>query len=74
VTQHRDIVGDSQGFAQLVGDEDCRSAVGRVAPEPAQELVALPWREDGGRLVQDEDPCSSAQCLEDLDALLGGDR
>ena len=57
-----------------MADED--DAVALVA-EPAQDgedLLRLLGREDGGRLVEDQDPGLAIEGLEDLDPLLPADR
>ena len=49
-------------------------ALGGEAPEDLEDLLGLLRRQDGGRLVEDEDPGLPVERLEDLDPLLPADR
>ena len=69
-----DPVGDLQDLVELVADEDDAVALGGEAPEDREDLLGLLGRQDGGRLVEDEDPRVPVERLEDLDALLPADR
>jgi hypothetical protein len=59
-----------------VRDEDDRHSLGRQGAQDAEELAGLLRRQDGGRLVEDQDVGVPVERLEDLDALLlpDGDR
>ena len=69
-----DPVGDLEDLVELVADEDDRVALGGEAPEDLEDLLGLLRRQDGGRLVEDEDPRLPVERLEDLDPLLPADR
>ena len=69
-TQDGYTVRDVENFIQLVADEDDRHAFARERPEDPEQLDCLLGRQDGGRLVEDEDVRSSIERLQDLDALL----
>ena len=71
--EHGDAVGDLEHLAELVRDEDDRDA---LAPQRAQDLEqvqGLLRRQDGGRLVEDQDVGVPVERLHDLDALLLAD-
>ena len=70
----RDPVGDLEDLVQLVADEDDAVAFVGEAAEDGEDLLRLLRRQDGGRLVEDEDPGLAVERLEDLDALLPADR
>ncbi len=72
--QHGDPVGDLRHLVQLVADEDDRFPLGRQAADDREQLAGLLGREDGGRLVEDEDVGVAVEGLEDLDPLLLPDR
>ena len=57
-----------------MADEDDAVALGRQAAQDREDLLGLLGREDGGRLVEDEDPRLAVERLEDLDPLLPADR
>ena len=68
--QHRDPVGQRQRLGQLVRhDDDRRAGRGQLAQQDEQ-LLHLVGGEDGGRLVEDQEPRRRDQRLQDLDALL----
>ena len=69
-----DPVGDLEHLVQLVADEDDRVALGGKASEDFEDLLCLLRCQDGGRLVEDEDPRLPVERLEDLDPLLPADR
>ena len=73
VAQHRDPVGDGEHLAQLVGDEDDRLALIDEAADDTEEVVDLAWREDRGRLIEDQDVGLAEEGLDELDALLFAD-
>ena len=56
-----------------MGDEDDRQPFARERAEDREQLTCLLGRQDGGRLVEDEDVRAAEQRLEDLDALLLAD-
>ena len=49
-------------------------ALGREPAQDREDLLGLLGRQDGGRLVEDEDPGLAVERLEDLDPLLPADR
>ena len=59
---------------QLVGDEHDRLALRDQAAHDAEELLDLPRREHGRRLVEDQDVGFAEQRLQQLDSLLLADR
>ena len=70
----RDPVGDLEDLVELVADEDDAVALGREAAQDGEDLLGLLRRQDGRRLVEDEDPGLAVERLEDLDPLLPADR
>ena len=52
----RDPVGDLEDLVQLVADEDDAVALGGEPPQDGEDLLGLLRRQDGRRLVEDEDP------------------
>ena len=70
VADHGDAVCDLAHLAQLVRDEHDRGAIVAELPHDLHKVVGLLRREDGGRLVKDEDLCVTREGLDDLDALL----
>ena len=64
----------SRTFVQLVADEDDAATALGETPQQQEDLFRLLRREDGRRLVQDEDARVAIERLEDLDALLLADR
>ena len=70
----RDPVRDLEDLVQLVADEDDAVALLGEPPQDREDLLGLLGREDGGRLVEDEDPGVAVERLEDLDPLLPADR
>ena len=52
--QHGDAVGDGEHFVELVADEDDGLAVGRHLAQGVEEGFGFLRREDGGRLVEDQ--------------------
>ena len=57
-----------------MADEDDAGAVLAQPSQDAEDLTGLLWRQDRGRLVEDEDPRSAVDRLQDLDALLLSER
>src|SRR5439155_17878344 len=53
---HGDAIRDLEDLVELVADEDDARALRAKLPEHAEDLARLLRREDGGRLVEDEDP------------------
>src|SRR5207249_8821680 len=70
---HGDAIRDLEDLVELVADEDDARALRAKLPEHAEDLARLLRREDGGRLVEDEDPRVAVDRLEDLNALLLAD-
>src|SRR5438309_8927941 len=60
--QDGDAVSDLEHFVQLVADEDDRLAVRLEAANDREELRRLLWRQDSGRLVENENLCAAIQC------------
>jgi hypothetical protein len=71
--QHGDPIRDLEHLVQLVGDEDDRLPVGLQAVDDPEELACFLRRQDGGRLVEDEDVCAPVERLQDLHPLLLAD-
>ena len=69
-----DAVGDRSDLVELVRDEDHGAALGRHAPQHLEQRLGLLRREDGGGLVEDQQPGLTREGLDDLDALLLTDR
>ena len=69
LAHHGDDVGDLADLAQLVGDEDDGLALAAQRSQDAEEVVDLLRRQDGRRLVEDQDVGAPVERLEDLDAL-----
>ncbi len=67
---HGDPVGDLADLAELVGDEDDGGPALAELAHGLHQLVGLLGRQDGGRLVEDQDPGIAGERLDDLDALL----
>ncbi len=73
VTEDRYAVGERFDFVHFVRDyDDGLSVVAHVA-QHGEELVGLLRRENGGRLVKDENVRAAVEDLYDLDRLLLGD-
>jgi hypothetical protein len=72
-TEHGDPVGDRHDLVELVADEDDAAAVLHHAPQTLEEAEGLLRRQDGGGLVEDEDPGAAVEVLEDLHPLLLAD-
>jgi hypothetical protein len=53
-----------------VGDQDDGFALVRQGAQEGEELIGLIGRQDGGRLVENQDVGPAHQRLQDLDALL----
>ena len=71
--QDADAVGDLQDLVELVRDEDDAEALRRHAAQRLQQTARLLRREDGGRLVEDEDARAEVEQAQDLDPLLLAD-
>ena len=69
-----DPVGDLEHLVQLVRDEDDRHPAGLQVAEDLEQLERLLRREDGGRLVEDQDVRLAVERLQDLHPLLLADR
>src|SRR5207245_2075825 len=70
---HGDAIRDLEDLVELVADEDDARALRAKLPEHAEDLARLLRREDGGWLVEDEDPRVAVDRLKDLNALLLAD-
>ena len=71
---HGDPVGVGDHLAELVGDEHDRGAARGDAAHGREKPLRFLVGEHRGRLVEDEDAGAADEHLEDLDALLLGDR
>ena len=69
VAQDRDAVRDGQHLVQLVADEDRRPARGAQLADDPEQPSGLLGRQDGGRLVEDQDAGAAVQRAQDLDSL-----
>ena len=72
LAEHRHPVGDIQHLMELVGDDDEGLTVRLHVPHDLEQLVRLLRRQDGGRLVQDQNIRAPEQYLDDLHSLLLG--
>ncbi len=72
-TDDGDVVGDFTDFAELVGDEDDRSALVTECAHDLHEFVDLLRREDGRGFVEDQVLRSPCEGFQDLDPLLDAD-
>ena len=70
---HGDLVGDGEHLVELVGDEDDREALLLQLAQVAEQLVDLLRHQHRGRLVEDDDPGTAVEHLEDLHPLPGTD-
>jgi hypothetical protein len=59
---------------QLVGDEQNGAVVGGQVADDVEQAIALLRRQDGGRLVEDQNTSVAIERLQDLDALAHADR
>ena len=66
---HGDDVGDLEDLAQLVRDQQNGLALAAERREDPEEMVGLLGRQDGGRLVEDQEIRAPIERLQDLDAL-----
>ena len=69
LTHDGDDVGGLADLAQLVGDEQHGLALGAQRSQDLEEVIGLLRREDGGRLVEDQEVGAAVERLEDLHAL-----
>jgi hypothetical protein len=74
VAHHRDAVADGQDLPHLVRDEHDAGALGDDDAQRREEVVHLLRRQVGRRLVEDQDPGTPVEDLEDLDPLARADR
>ena len=72
-TQHADPIRDGECFLQLVGDEHHTATRCDQRAHDGKEFNDLLGREDGGRLVEDDDLGIAQQDLHDFHALLHPD-
>jgi hypothetical protein len=63
-----------RSLVELVGDQHGRATPCREIAHHAQQLLRLPRRQDGGRLVEQQDVRVRGQRFHDLEALLERDR
>ncbi len=70
--EHRHPVRRRTDFLELVGDERHRAAGLDELPNQREELVDLGRRENGGRLVEQQNSRSGRECLENLQPLALG--
>ena len=73
VAEHRDLVGDLEQLAHLVGDVDDAFAFGLQPADDAEEVRDLPFGQRRSRLVHDQDVGVVGDRLGDLDHLPVGD-
>ena len=73
VAEDRHTVGERLDLMHFVRDDDDRLAVVAHVAQYGEELVGLLRRENGGRLVKDENVRAAVENLYDLDRLLLGD-
>jgi hypothetical protein len=66
---HGDRVAQRHDLLELVRDQQHRGAAFAQAPQCREELFRFLRREHGGGLIQDQDPRTTHECLEDLQAL-----
>ena len=71
--EHGHAIGHTADFFQLVTDEDDGAAFRGNLAQCAHQVLGLLGREDCRRLIEDEDPRTALQRLQDLDALLLAD-
>ncbi len=69
-SQHRHVVGDGQGIAQLVGDEHNRVTVIRKDANPPQQLGGLLRGEHCGGFIENQQLDVARQSLHDFASLL----
>ena len=67
-------VGNVKHLVQLMRDDDDGFSVGLHGAEHVKQLLCFLRRQDGGRLVQNEDISTPVEHLHDLDGLLFGNR
>ena len=70
LAQHRAAVGNRHNLRQLMGDEEDRLALRRQIAHNLHQLVNLLRRQDGGRLVENQDFVVAVEHFEDFRALL----
>ena len=70
----RNPVGDLEDLVQLVADEHDAVALGGKPSEDREDLLGLLRRQDGRRLVEDQDARLAVEGLEDLHPLLPANR
>ena len=73
VAEDRHTVGERLDLMHFVRDDNDRLAVVAHVAQYGEELVGLLRRENGGRLVKDENVRAAVENLYDLDRLLLGD-
>ncbi len=74
VLHHRDPVGDAEHLFEAVRDVDDPDPFGAEPGDDAMQALGIAGREDGGRLVEDDDANLLGERLGDLDHLLVRDR
>ena len=71
--QHGDAVGDAENLLELMGDEDNRLSLAAEQLHHGEETFYLLRRQNGSRLVENQDIGLPVERLEDFDALLKTD-
>lgn len=69
-----DPVRDGGDLAQLMGDDHNRTSLGAQRAQRREQTVALDRAQNGGRLVEYENPRVAIQQFQDFDPLLDTDR
>src|SRR5664280_2168720 len=68
--EHSDAIGNGHDLVEFMADEDNGFTLRLHLSEDAEQLLRLLRRQDGSRLIQDQDASALEQCLDDLDTLL----
>jgi hypothetical protein len=68
--QNRDLVGDAEGFAETMRDENDASAAIREFSKPREQFRGFRGCEDRRRLIEQKRSRVSRECFDDLEALL----
>ena len=64
------VIGHREGFAQFVRDEHRGLTCRHIRTQPVEQIFHFGWREDGGRLVENEQRRIASQRFGDFDPLL----
>ena len=65
-SKHHDTIAHPEDFVQLVGNDDCGTALIDQAPQRREEAVGFLWSQDRGRFVQNQYPGVGIKRLEDF--------